>query len=191
MVEDCKLLEKTLTFIPLCDASPTDEHQRGTHWRLLVYCRLSLSFHLYDSSRIYSSGKYVSHEDSILVTRLMQALIPSNLEGKVIQEKCPQQQNGYDCGMYVFCIVELLFNAFIGAVEESTNTLVDHETSKVNLNVGVQTGQAISSPHDLSSRILAEITPSVVSARRQRLYDSARELREQWLASKASPSGSR
>ena len=67
-----------------------------------------------------------------------------------------QQENGYDCGMYVFCLVDLMCSAF------SKN---DH---------------GLHSPHDLADVVKKNITPSYVTQKRIELYQEAIRLRGIW-----------
>ena len=99
----------------------------------------------------------------------------------MVREPCPQQQNGYDCGMYVFCIVELIFRAFMLTLSESSG-------ADAGCRQESAAAKAIQSPSELAARISAELTPQVVSARRSQLYASAQALREEWLAASSSSS---
>ena len=180
--KDLGLASKQCVFVPLSDADPTDTTRRGTHWRLLVYSKPSHSFHLYDSSDGGSKrGRGLSHEDRVLVRQLSGALHSTGRakECSMVRELCPQQQNGYDCGMYVFCIVELIFRAFMLTHSEPSDADAESHPESA-------AAKAIQSPTELASRISAELTPQAVSARRSLLYTSAQALREEWLAASAS-----
>jgi sentrin-specific protease 8 len=170
IVEDCDLLSKDLIFIPLNDASATNTHNRGTHWRLLIFCKSSKSFHLYDSGGSSSANGQtdLGTQGNVLVERLAPFLVNApkiSLGGfakrqpttcRTVVEPCPRQQNGYDCGMYVFCLVELLCFAF---------STPEH---------GLQ------SPSDLVDKIQRTITPDYVTEQRLKLFQKAVALRKEW-----------
>ncbi|MGY3533347.1 MULTISPECIES: Ulp1 family isopeptidase [Bradyrhizobium] len=77
-------------FLPVSDASDTDRHQRGRHWSLLLVDRRNwggpIAFH-YDSTQEYND-----RPAAVLAGRL-----DANLQRAPIR----QQQNGYDCGVFV------------------------------------------------------------------------------------------
>jgi sentrin-specific protease 8 len=155
LVEDCAMISKELIFIPLNDADATNKSLRGTHWRLLVYCKRSSSFHLYDSNSKHSGGSDLGTQANGLVQCLSPFLVgtTSNSCHKV-QETCPQQENGYDCGMYVVCVVEHLYLTFLS-----------------------DTNVTLKSPSDAKDTIQEIVTQQKVSERRNFLYDRATELR--------------
>ena len=69
----------------------------GSHWSLLVYLKITNTFHHFDSSRGFNS-----QAARILAKRLNRYLIPRN-EVNLIEADALQQNNGYDCGIH--CIV--------------------------------------------------------------------------------------
>ena len=77
-------------FLPVSDASATDRHQRGSHWSLLLVDRRDrgrpVAYH-YDSTQGYNDGPA--------------AEIAGRLDAYVQQAPIRQQQNGYDCGVFV------------------------------------------------------------------------------------------
>ncbi|MHC2440105.1 Ulp1 family isopeptidase [Bradyrhizobium sp. USDA 4451] len=77
-------------FLPVSDASDTDRHQRGSHWSMLLVDRRNwggpIAFH-YDSTQGYND-----RPAAVLAGRL-----DANLQRAPIR----QQQNGYDCGVFV------------------------------------------------------------------------------------------
>lgn len=78
----------------------------GTHWSLLV---------------IDVKGKKAFHYDPISGNNRSAALkLMKQFEGflwgelgEFLDEDCPQQKNGYDCGMYVICIAQKLSEKYI------------------------------------------------------------------------------
>ena len=159
IVEDCDLTAKDLIFIPLNDADATSSTNRGTHWRLLIYCKSNASFHLYDSSSSSSGGTDLGTQANGLVNCLAPFL--SNTNGQVgktctcVQEKCPQQENGYDCGAFVISIVKFLYTSF----SNEAHTCV--------------------SPSDVSNSMLECVTQEQVTKDRVGLYTRAVELRQE------------
>ena len=174
IVEDCDLTAKDLIFIPLNDADATSSTNRGTHWRLLIYCKSNASFHLYDSSSSSSGGTDLGTQANGLVNCLAPFLINQN--GQVgetftllkprthmnsarrctcVQEKCPQQENGYDCGAFVISIVKFLYTSFSN----------DAHT--------------YASPSDVSNSMLECVTQEQVTKDRVGLYARAVELRQE------------
>ncbi|XP_068758762.1 sentrin-specific protease 8-like [Montipora capricornis] len=84
----------------------------GSHWSLLMYDRQRNVFHHYDSFKSHnvSAAKSLAKKVEPFLTAT-----PSFF----IEERCPQQENGHDCGVYVICITEQLCNNFIGHTEKS------------------------------------------------------------------------
>ncbi|XP_068597943.1 sentrin-specific protease 8 [Brachionichthys hirsutus] len=74
----------------------------GSHWSLLVYHQKTNRFAHYDSQ----CGVNSLHARRI-ATKLGPFLGAERM-ALFVEEPCPSQQNGYDCGMYVICIAEAL-----------------------------------------------------------------------------------
>ncbi|MGX1168624.1 hypothetical protein AB7M16_004890 [Bradyrhizobium sp. USDA 372] len=77
-------------FLPVSDASDTDRHQRGSHWSLLLVDRRDrgrrVAYH-YDSTQGYNDG--------------LAAELAGRLDANLQQAPIRQQQNSYDCGVFV------------------------------------------------------------------------------------------
>ncbi|MDX8535996.1 Ulp1 family isopeptidase, partial [Mesorhizobium sp. VK25D] len=77
-------------FLPVNDASATDPERRGSHWSLLMVDRRErerpVAYH-YDSA-----GRLNDQPAAQLARRLGAHLVPTRIT---------QQQNGYDCGVFV------------------------------------------------------------------------------------------
>ncbi|MVT70893.1 hypothetical protein GPL21_38220 [Bradyrhizobium pachyrhizi] len=77
-------------FLPVSDASDTDRHQRGSHWSLLLVDRRNwggpIAYH-YDSTQGYNDR--------------LAAELAERLDANPQQAPIRQQQNGYDCGVFV------------------------------------------------------------------------------------------
>lgn len=96
--------DKKMVFIPINNTTSSESY--GTHWSLLVWDVSSQTFHHFDSSQPLNRNA---------ATQTARRLCPR----LAVQEKdCPQQQNGYDCGMHAILVVEYLAKrAFQGATE--------------------------------------------------------------------------
>ncbi|MCA1544340.1 hypothetical protein I6F18_30840 [Bradyrhizobium sp. NBAIM32] len=77
-------------FLPVSDASDTDRHQRGSHWSLLLVDRRDrgrrVAYH-YDSTQGYNDR--------------LAAELAGRLDANLQQAPIRQQQNSYDCGVFV------------------------------------------------------------------------------------------
>ncbi|MDI3567401.1 Ulp1 family isopeptidase [Bradyrhizobium sp. Arg816] len=77
-------------FLPVSDASDTDRHRRGSHWSLLLVDRRDrgrpVAYH-YDSTQGYNDRPA--------------AELAGRLDANLQQAPIRQQQNGYDCGVFV------------------------------------------------------------------------------------------
>ncbi|MGY4174933.1 hypothetical protein ACVIHH_000224 [Bradyrhizobium sp. USDA 4518] len=77
-------------FLPVSDASNTDRHQRGSHWSLLLVDRRNwgrpVAYH-YDSTQGYNDRPA--------------AELAGRFDANPQQAPIRQQQNGYDCGVFV------------------------------------------------------------------------------------------
>ncbi|KAL0483235.1 NEDD8-specific protease [Acrasis kona] len=103
--------QKDLIFIPINDNSDeTGEVSGGSHWSLVVYNRKEDTFNYYDSSGDYNYGSAVK-----TVAKIAHFLNPKYDYGtmsiKINKISCSQQQNGYDCGVYLLSFCDVLGNA--------------------------------------------------------------------------------
>ncbi|MCA1528717.1 hypothetical protein I6F46_26790 [Bradyrhizobium yuanmingense] len=77
-------------FLPVSDASNTDRHQRGSHWSLLLVDRRDrgrpVAYH-YDTTQGYNDRPA--------------AELAGRLDANLQQAPIRQQQNSYDCGVFV------------------------------------------------------------------------------------------
>jgi sentrin-specific protease 8 len=69
----------------------------GSHWSLLAYSAADCTFWHYDSA---------AGSNQQAARRVFQAAAPPG--AKLVDQATPQQQNGYDCGIYVLAIARLL-----------------------------------------------------------------------------------
>ncbi|KAJ3381668.1 SUMO1 sentrin specific peptidase 8 [Chytriomyces hyalinus] len=100
-------LDKAETvFIPVNDSTELDS-PGGSHWSLLVYSRAANAFFYYDSLNKYniSAAKRVQRRFAKLIQKHKGDAAP------YFQEMDVQAQiNGYDCGMYVIAMTQLLLS---------------------------------------------------------------------------------
>ncbi|KAJ2219008.1 hypothetical protein IW143_002871 [Coemansia sp. RSA 520] len=80
-----------------------------SHWSLLVYCRLTRTFYHYDSI-----SKHNRDFAERAAGRFLRVLEPKLKDGFYFKSmQTPQQNNDYDCGIYVLAIAEELARRFI------------------------------------------------------------------------------
>ncbi|KAL6258062.1 hypothetical protein P5V15_009979 [Pogonomyrmex californicus] len=87
-------------FFPLNDCDSNEAG--GSHWSLLVYSSMEMMCYHFDSS---------SNINSFSAKKLARKLIKYFLnkqEKRYIEMDCPQQNNSYDCGLYVLCLAEVI-----------------------------------------------------------------------------------
>jgi len=74
----------------------------GSHWSLLVYCNVDKMYYHFDS---------LKGTNSVAAKKLVENLIKYFLrkkEEKYIEMNCPQQDNAYDCGLFVLCLADII-----------------------------------------------------------------------------------
>lgn len=94
----------------------------GSHWSLLVYNKENQSFSHFDSM-----NRSNSMEAKQLVIQL-QPLVTETGIANYVDEVCPQQQNGYDCGLFVVCIAEFLCGKYISGDVSSIMEVVTQKS---------------------------------------------------------------
>jgi sentrin-specific protease 8 len=76
----------------------------GTHWSLLVYVKQTGSFRHYDSS----PGRRSRIASARLIRQISSSMAPGIDCTLTHVDLMPQQSNGYDCGVYVLKLMELI-----------------------------------------------------------------------------------
>ncbi|XP_029034138.1 sentrin-specific protease 8-like [Osmia bicornis bicornis] len=76
----------------------------GSHWSLLVYSKQEKTCYHFDSSKGFNSSIASKFAKNIMSCILNE----NNLNGKFVEADCPQQDNGYDCGIYVLCLTDVI-----------------------------------------------------------------------------------
>ncbi|KAJ7331229.1 hypothetical protein OS493_020011 [Desmophyllum pertusum] len=85
----------------------------GSHWSLLMYNRQTNCFHHYDSFSCCNTSAARS------LARNVEPFLTAKQSPSFVEDRCPQQQNSYDCGVYVICVTEELCKNFLGNTETS------------------------------------------------------------------------
>ncbi|KAI8851427.1 hypothetical protein BC829DRAFT_360984, partial [Chytridium lagenaria] len=99
VLEGLRLKTKQVIFIPVNDNE--SDSAGGGHWSLLVYYRPTNAFYYYDSM-----GKY-----NLAVAKRTKKKLEELIclpEPILVEIDTPAQINGYDCGVYVITITEVL-----------------------------------------------------------------------------------
>jgi sentrin-specific protease 8 len=96
-VELLNLSAKDYVFLPVNNSTSYD-CPGGSHWSLLVWCNKAQQFFHFDSM----DGTNFGH-----ASKTAKNLGLKSVE-KVVQVKCTQQKNGFDCGVFVCCQAELI-----------------------------------------------------------------------------------
>ncbi|XP_020284089.1 sentrin-specific protease 8-like [Pseudomyrmex gracilis] len=76
----------------------------GSHWSLLIFSRNETGFFHYDSMR------YTNRLSArMLMKRLIDYFLPNqpNQQSMYVEVSSPQQNNSYDCGLYVLCVADV------------------------------------------------------------------------------------
>lgn len=166
-------LPRTLTtakiiFIPINNNLDVQDAGGGSHWSLLVYYRPANHFYYYDSIR--GSGS----------ERLAKAAVDRGNLGSIIASssstksffmpiESPVQTNGFDCGVYLCAITEILAQRTISnLIPPSSPTRGSSSNNNYNNSSVFLTGK----PGDLSDWKLAwTLKPQDISKKRQELND--------------------
>ncbi|KAG7208651.1 hypothetical protein KM043_014856 [Ampulex compressa] len=86
-------------FFPLNNCDKVDV-AGGSHWSLLIYSQLDKTCYHFDSCKPLNS--VVGSEFS----KNLMCYFSGKKENRFIEADCPQQANGYDCGLFVLCVAD-------------------------------------------------------------------------------------
>ncbi|XP_046839796.1 sentrin-specific protease 8-like [Xenia sp. Carnegie-2017] len=100
-LEPLSLDKKKIIFLPV-NSNTVPDAIGGDHWSLLVYDADKNAFKHYDS--LATSNL----DDARQISRALEPFLKAKTKIDFTDERCPQQLNTYDCGMYVVCITEEL-----------------------------------------------------------------------------------
>ncbi|XP_029201653.2 sentrin-specific protease 8-like isoform X1 [Acropora millepora] len=109
-VEPLDLPSRKLVFFAVNDSDSTHS-AGGSHWSLLVYERQRNIFHHYDSFSSHNSPAARS------LAKKMEPFLAAK-SSHFVEDRCPQQENGYDCGVYLICFAEELCQNFFDNAEK-------------------------------------------------------------------------
>ncbi|KAK5582905.1 hypothetical protein RB653_004494 [Dictyostelium firmibasis] len=112
------LKSREVIFFPFCNNRDPSVVGGGSHWSLLIFIKSLNKFIYYDSI-----NRFDSNDAIFIISKFKFLLSPSNnnLKEYIINQKTPQQQNGYDCGLYVLSIIEELLKLIIKENENNKN----------------------------------------------------------------------
>lgn len=96
--------KKEVVLFVINDNEQVETKEGGSHWSLLLYQRSTSSFHHFDSL-----GKSNWRPAKALVHKLQ----PVTGTSTINMEPTPQQVNGYDCGMYVLAIANVIWDTLV------------------------------------------------------------------------------
>ncbi|KAK9836931.1 hypothetical protein WJX81_000421 [Elliptochloris bilobata] len=105
VVEALQLKEQKVIFLAVNDNPDVSTACGGSHWSLLVLDLNSSEARHYDSARGANAG--VAAE----LLQKLQAALRLDAGAKLVTAASPQQQNGYDCGVYVLAMADLICDA--------------------------------------------------------------------------------
>lgn len=120
LFEPLKLHQQKLVLFPVCDHDDPST-AGGLHWSLLVFYRHEeASFYHFDS--LGSSNEVAAH-------RLLRRVAPLvGAAPRVTNAPTPQQENGYDCGMYAVAIGRICVEHMGKAPAEVAEIIHTHVT---------------------------------------------------------------
>ena len=99
ILEPLNVSSKNFIIFPINDN--TRDKAGGSHWSLLVFSRPEGKFFHFDSA-----GSMNFHVCSSFVRILKACLKMTQEEGECVQVDCLQQNNSYDCGIFVLCHID-------------------------------------------------------------------------------------
>ncbi|PIA14575.1 cysteine proteinase [Coemansia reversa NRRL 1564] len=105
--------KRRLIFIPINDGDNTysSNKSNGTHWSLLVYYHKnngdkSSEFHYFDSMA------NANYSYAWVVKQRMEQLLSISNTLHMITHSCPQQENSFDCGVFVVLFIDILVRRY-------------------------------------------------------------------------------
>ncbi|XP_061186543.1 sentrin-specific protease 8-like [Saccostrea echinata] len=121
-LEPLNLPSKQYVFLPVNDNSQC-EQTGGSHWSLLVYIRSRQEFRHYDSS------KHTNQEEAKRLAYKLQPYVLAPMgRMKFLEMDGPQQNNSYDCGVFVIATAEHLCKELCEGYSIPLNDIVTPKT---------------------------------------------------------------
>ncbi|CAM6099494.1 unnamed protein product [Calypogeia fissa] len=106
-IDPMKFEEREMVIFALNNNEDVETAEGGTHWTVLMFNRQRNTFEHFDS---------MAGTNTKQARELMNIIKPHMGEratgAKFIEQATPQQENNYDCGVYVMAIAKVLCNAF-------------------------------------------------------------------------------
>ncbi|XP_001605290.1 sentrin-specific protease 8 [Nasonia vitripennis] len=93
--------KKEFIFFPVNDCNSRNT-AGGSHWSLMVFSKTERTCFYFDSS--YGLNTSVARDFS---KGVMSYLLDKGT-GQFVEVNCPQQENGYDCGLFVLCYADII-----------------------------------------------------------------------------------
>ena len=120
MFEGLELHQYQIIFCPVNDSNSSTSHVSGQHWSLLCYVHSQACFFHLDSSNSFNDvdAKGIASRISSLLL-----LGEHNCQFKTLS--CSQQNNGYDCGLYVIYFAKQIINDYIKLHKFDSKCILD------------------------------------------------------------------
>ena len=109
-IKDLKIYEKDWVFYPVSNNDQVSKPGGGTHWSLLVYCKLKDVYYHHDPINPMN-GMHAAE----LIKKI--ASVDNRFSHFQMDVKCPQQNNGYDCGPYIMLFANKMADNLVKGVE--------------------------------------------------------------------------
>ncbi|KAJ7557525.1 hypothetical protein O6H91_05G130400 [Diphasiastrum complanatum] len=112
-----KLRDRQLVLFAVNNNEDVEEAGGGSHWSLLAYDRRQNVFNHYDSMK----GMNWRHADDFI--SIVKPFLGSKASAaRLVEPSSPQQENGYDCGVYVMAIAQVLWDSYHENMEAGKGT---------------------------------------------------------------------
>ncbi|KXS10432.1 cysteine proteinase [Gonapodya prolifera JEL478] len=152
---------QTVVFIPVNDNIAT-ESAGGSHWSLLVYYRPLSTFFCFDSYHGLNKAPASN------TAKKLASVIHAGTSPKFhVIANAPQQSNGYDCGVYVLGVVEIL-----------TERLMRHAKVSSQPDAADMTLEEKENPKSIAFWALSEVdfSAGTASSKRQEILQTVTDL---------------
>ncbi|BBN17309.1 sentrin-specific protease 8 [Marchantia polymorpha subsp. ruderalis] len=106
-IQPMSLHEREMVIFAVNNNEDVETAEGGTHWTLLMYNRQRNTFEHFDSM---AGTNWKQARDLVHIIKPFMG--PVAASAKFIEQATPQQENNYDCGVYVMAIAQVLCNAF-------------------------------------------------------------------------------
>ena len=128
LAEGIKLTQRKWLIIPITDQQSFEI--ASTHWSLLVINVIGGQMLHFDTAGSYNTSS--ANDTRLQIKNLFQSTFQYFKSVQIIKKvKCPQQQNGYDCGVYCILFAEIISRFLI----TNTENIDMNEIEKLIQNV--------------------------------------------------------